>query len=144
VFVVDEDSNDVSVISDANNTMVATVPVGENPYGITYNSDNGNTYVSNMGQGTISIISPGGSSNPVSLFSGTVLYVTVLVVVAVVAIMIVLLHKRMKKGGARPSPTPAKGEPNELRPDSPKPPHLPPPNQPPPEAQVVSRPPPGT
>ena len=48
----------LSVISDATNTVVASTQVGDSPVGVAYDSGNGHLDVSNLFQGTISIISP--------------------------------------------------------------------------------------
>jgi YVTN family beta-propeller protein len=64
VFVTDGMSGGasarVTVISDATNAVVATIQVGDSPVGIAYDSGNGHVYVSNLGQGTVSIISLSG------------------------------------------------------------------------------------
>ena len=48
----------VSVINGATNTVMDTIPVGSAPYGIAFNSDNGNLYVTNGGGNTVSVITP--------------------------------------------------------------------------------------
>ena len=68
IFVANWGSNTVSVISDNNNTVVATVPTGTNsvdqshPIGVAYDSAKGEIYVVNSypytsGSGTVSVIS---------------------------------------------------------------------------------------
>src|SRR5207244_4491309 len=64
VFVTNAGSNNVTVISDVTNAVVASIPVGSSPLGATYDVVDGYTYVSNLFQGTISIISPGGAAPP--------------------------------------------------------------------------------
>ena len=56
VFVANYYSNTVSVISDGNNTVVATVNVGSTPQGVAYDSGKGEVFVVNSNQGTVSII----------------------------------------------------------------------------------------
>ena len=55
VYVVNQDSNSVSVISGT--TVVGTVTVGANPWAVGYDSGNGDIYVSNFGGTTVSVIS---------------------------------------------------------------------------------------
>ncbi|EQD49409.1 40-residue YVTN family beta-propeller repeat-containing protein, partial [mine drainage metagenome] len=47
LFVADQLSNNVSVISDANNTVVATVPVGIGPWAVAYDPGKGEVFVAN-------------------------------------------------------------------------------------------------
>jgi len=56
LFVVNSDSNNVSVISAATNTVTAAVAVGADPVGVAYDAGAGRAYVSNDLQGTLSII----------------------------------------------------------------------------------------
>jgi YVTN family beta-propeller protein len=49
--------NTVSVISDATNTVVATVDVGYGPAGVVYDSGKGEVFVANSGDNTVSVIS---------------------------------------------------------------------------------------
>jgi len=49
--------NTVSVISDATNTVVATVNVGYGPAGVVYDSGKGEVFVANSGDNTVSVIS---------------------------------------------------------------------------------------
>ena len=46
----------MSVISTATNTVIATIPVGANPYGVAVTSNGATAYVSNSGSGTVSVI----------------------------------------------------------------------------------------
>ena len=57
VFVANHFSDSVSVISDASNTVVATIPVGSNPQGVGYDSGKGEVFVTNQGPNTVSVIS---------------------------------------------------------------------------------------
>jgi YVTN family beta-propeller protein len=53
--------NTVSVILDSNNHVIATVPVGVSPSGVAYDSFTGEVWVTNINDGTISVISDGGA-----------------------------------------------------------------------------------
>jgi DNA-binding beta-propeller fold protein YncE len=53
------------VINGTTNTIVANIPVGIGPFGIAYDQDNGDVYVANSINGTISIVD--GLENTVSL-----------------------------------------------------------------------------
>jgi len=57
IFVTNVDFNSVYVISDINNTVVATIPVGNQPYGIAYDSGKGEIFVANHGADSVSVIS---------------------------------------------------------------------------------------
>ncbi len=57
LFVANEALDSVLVISDTNNSVVATVPVGYYPYGLAYDSANGEVYVANSNSNFTSIIS---------------------------------------------------------------------------------------
>ncbi len=63
VFVANEGSNNVSVISDSSNRVVASIPVGVNPQDVAYDSGKGEVFVSNGGSNNVSVISD--SSNTV-------------------------------------------------------------------------------
>lgn len=54
--MTNENSNTVSVISAANNTVVQTVTVGNNPGGIAITPNGAFVYVANLGDGTVSVI----------------------------------------------------------------------------------------
>ena len=58
-FVVNEGSDSVSVVSEANGTVLATVPVGSEPDGIAYASSVYEMYVANSASGNVSVISTG-------------------------------------------------------------------------------------
>ena len=49
-------TNTVSVISDSNNSVVATVNVGDGPSGVAYDSAKGEVFVTNYGDNTVSVI----------------------------------------------------------------------------------------
>jgi len=67
VYVTDQDSDSISVIDTANNSVVATIGLETNlgPYGIVYDSSNGDLYVGDVGTtangyagNSVSVISP--------------------------------------------------------------------------------------
>ena len=47
MYVTNLDSNTVSVIDTTTNTVIATIPVGQDPIGIAYDSFNERMYVAN-------------------------------------------------------------------------------------------------
>jgi YVTN family beta-propeller protein len=60
-YITNEDSNNVSVIDTATDTVVATVSVGIQPYGVAVSPDGAKVYVTNLGdypsyEGTVSVI----------------------------------------------------------------------------------------
>ena len=57
MFVADFGSNDVTVISDATNAVVTTIPVGSNPRGVAYDRGTGEIFVANDGSDNVSVIS---------------------------------------------------------------------------------------
>ena len=57
IFVANEFSSTVSVISDGTNAVVATVTVGTQPEGVAYDSVKNAVFVTNYGAGTVSVIS---------------------------------------------------------------------------------------
>jgi YVTN family beta-propeller protein len=63
VFVTNSALNDVSVISDATDKIVATVAVGSFPIGVVVDSTSGEVFVTNFGSGSVSVISD--SSNTI-------------------------------------------------------------------------------
>ena len=48
----------LSLIDPATNTVVATIPVGNSPYGVAINPTNGLVYVANANSNTVSVIDP--------------------------------------------------------------------------------------
>src|SRR2546426_10367872 len=52
LFVANEGANNVSVISDVTNTVVATISVGSRPNGVAYDSGKGEVFVTNGGSGS--------------------------------------------------------------------------------------------
>ena len=99
MFVANYGSGSVSVISDSTKAVVATIPVGKGPVGVAHDPIKDSIYVSNVVQGTISIISVGVAFIPTSeLF----LYVGVAVaaVAAVVALLVIL-----RRRGRSPPPS---------------------------------------
>jgi YVTN family beta-propeller protein len=55
-YVTNESDNTVSVIDMATNKVVATVPVGSNPYGVAVTPDGKHAYVANDSSNTVSVI----------------------------------------------------------------------------------------
>ncbi len=56
VYVTNQNSNNVSVIDTATNTVTATVDVGRQPWGVAVSPDGKKVYVANYGSSTVSII----------------------------------------------------------------------------------------
>ena len=57
VFVANAASDNVSVISDATDGVVATAVVGSNPYGVAYDSGTGEVFIANAASDNVSVIS---------------------------------------------------------------------------------------
>jgi YVTN family beta-propeller protein len=57
VFVTNPGSNNVSVISATNNTLIATVDVGTNPHGVAFDWVSNAIYVANTGSNNVTVIS---------------------------------------------------------------------------------------
>ena len=57
IFVANEGDGTVSILSDSNNSLVATVTVGEYPTGVAYDSGKGEIFVTNAGSDSVSVIS---------------------------------------------------------------------------------------
>ena len=55
-YIANLDSNDVSVIDTSNDTVLATVPVGNSPFGVAVKPDGTRVYVTNDGDNTVSVI----------------------------------------------------------------------------------------
>ncbi|MCA1683606.1 MAG: hypothetical protein LC708_00525, partial [Actinobacteria bacterium] len=56
-YVTNPDSDRVSVIDTATNTVVNTIPVGDRPVGVALTPDGARVYAVNVGDGTVSVIS---------------------------------------------------------------------------------------
>jgi YVTN family beta-propeller protein len=56
LYVANYDSNNVSVIDTATNTVVATVPVGNAPTAVAVTPDGTKAYVTNYGSASVSVI----------------------------------------------------------------------------------------
>ncbi|MDG6908449.1 MAG: hypothetical protein JRN20_21980, partial [Nitrososphaerota archaeon] len=63
LYVTNFDSNNVTVISCASNTIIGNIAVGSSPRGIAYDPANGYIYVANHFADTISIISTSAPSS---------------------------------------------------------------------------------
>src|SRR5437879_1402722 len=57
VFVTDERSNNVTVISDSTNSVIANIPVGSYPIGLAYDGGKGEVLVTNSGSDNVTVIS---------------------------------------------------------------------------------------
>lgn len=55
-YIANFGSNDVSVISILSKTVVATIPVGTNPYGVSVSQDGTRAYIANNGSNNVSVI----------------------------------------------------------------------------------------
>jgi YVTN family beta-propeller protein len=55
-YVTNRDSNTVSVIDTATNTVTATIPVGGGPIGVAVTSDGSKVYVANASSNSVSVI----------------------------------------------------------------------------------------
>ena len=58
IYISTVSGNNVLVLDPSNNSIIANISVGYEPYSIVYNSNNGDIYVANIVSGTISIIVP--------------------------------------------------------------------------------------
>jgi YVTN family beta-propeller protein len=56
VYVTNVNSNTVSVIDTATNTVIATIPVGTTPQGVAVTPDGSKVYVANSDSNTVSVI----------------------------------------------------------------------------------------
>jgi YVTN family beta-propeller protein len=56
-YITNSASNSVSVIDVATNTVIATIPVGSEPYGVAVSPDGARVYVTNFGSNDVSVIS---------------------------------------------------------------------------------------
>lgn len=73
IYVTNHDSNTVSVINGANNTVIAAVPVGNHPIAIGVNPVTNTIYVGNYGETTVSVISGVTNTVTATLTVGTIL-----------------------------------------------------------------------
>jgi len=96
--------DNVSVISGANNTVVATIPVGINPTGVAYDNVLGYVYVTNQATNNTSVIrtpTPTKGTGPATLFGLPTLVVDLvlggILAVAVIAAVALRLRPRRKK-----------------------------------------------
>ena len=71
VFVTNDDSDTVSVISDSTNTVVATIPVVHEPYGLAFDSGKGEVFVASSASNIVSVISDITNSVVASLTGAT-------------------------------------------------------------------------
>ena len=55
-YITNFSSNTVSILDTASNTVVATVPVGSNPYGVAVTPDGARVYVTNVSSNKVSVI----------------------------------------------------------------------------------------
>jgi YVTN family beta-propeller protein len=58
IYVANDFSSTVSVISGRTNTVTATVPVGDGPQGVAAVPKTHTGYVANNGEGTVSVLAP--------------------------------------------------------------------------------------
>jgi gliding motility-associated-like protein len=56
-YIANYGSSNVSVISTVTNTVIATIPVGANPFGVSASQDGNLVYVTNEGSNSVSVIS---------------------------------------------------------------------------------------
>jgi len=55
-YITNQSSNTVSVIDTATDTVIATIPVGLNPFGVAVSPDGSKVYVTNISSNTVSVI----------------------------------------------------------------------------------------
>src|SRR5215472_1639850 len=55
-YITNFDANTVSVIDTTSNTVAATIPVGNNPYGVAVTPDGSTVYVANHDANTVAVI----------------------------------------------------------------------------------------
>jgi gliding motility-associated-like protein len=55
-YIANYGSNNVSVISTVSNSVIATIPVGSNPFGVSVSQDGTLVYITNEGDNTVSVI----------------------------------------------------------------------------------------
>jgi YVTN family beta-propeller protein len=71
IFVTNDQSDNVSVISDANNRVVASIPVGRYPQGVSYDGGKGEVFVTNLWDNNVSVISDSNNTVVASIFGGS-------------------------------------------------------------------------
>ena len=97
VFVALHQNNEVTVISDSTNKVVQTLTVGHLPWVGTYDPGNGAIYVTNGGEGTVSVISGPSTtsttpnSNPSSSNFGSILWIIIIIIIIVILIIIIFI-----------------------------------------------------
>ena len=70
-YVANLSSNTVSVIDTATNTVVATVPVGSDPFGVAVTPDGAIAYVANFISNTVSVIDTANNTVVATVTVGT-------------------------------------------------------------------------
>ena len=55
-YITNNDSNSVSVINTATNTVIATIPIGYGPFGVSVTPDGGKVYIGSFGINTVGVI----------------------------------------------------------------------------------------
>ncbi len=73
-YITNQGTNNVSVIDTATNTVVTTVGVGGNPYGVAVNPAGTRAFVGNLSDGTVSVIDTANQSVLATLNVGTFPY----------------------------------------------------------------------
>ena len=71
LYVTNENSNNVSVIKTATNTVVKTIPVGRNPVAVAVTPDGTHVYVANFHSASISVIARPGNTVVATIPVGT-------------------------------------------------------------------------
>jgi YVTN family beta-propeller protein len=69
-YITNGDSNNVSVIETATNTVIATVNVSDGPFGVVATSDGKKVYVANLGSNNVSVIDTATNSVTDSIYVG--------------------------------------------------------------------------
>jgi YVTN family beta-propeller protein len=123
IFVPNAGSGNVSVISDATNSVVASVPVGGVPVCGALDSSTGLVWVVNDGQGTISLLSQAGGPRTGSPGGGATSWLPIaLVALGLAALAVVVVLARRRQGPATPggrTGTPSEGSVPPSRPPHP-------------------------
>ena len=70
-YISNQNSNNVSVINTATNTVTATVTVGTNPLGVAVSPDGTRAYVTNFGANTVSVINTATNTVTATITVGT-------------------------------------------------------------------------